>query len=160
MQLHLKAGDGDLLLIVEPALLMRCAWQSHAKYRPALVLCNIYGSILVYYIFKTLLQLTRRSWNWLRSTASWKRAGNWRTSWVRRGSVTPPKIAKSCQETSNVDQSWLICGTLSWLFVWVCHNAEGLMLKSKSCWTMMLKTGLVWFDRYIYICTDIWHLCI
>ncbi len=30
MPLHLKAGGGDLLLITEPALLMRCAWQSHA----------------------------------------------------------------------------------------------------------------------------------
>ncbi len=24
--LHLKAGDGDLVAITEPALLMRCAW--------------------------------------------------------------------------------------------------------------------------------------
>ncbi len=29
MLLHLKAGDGDLLLITEPALLTRCAWLSH-----------------------------------------------------------------------------------------------------------------------------------
>ncbi len=30
------ARDGDLLLITEPALLTRCAWQSHAIYRAAL----------------------------------------------------------------------------------------------------------------------------
>ncbi len=37
MSLDLKAGDGDLLLITEPALQMRCALQLHAIYRPALV---------------------------------------------------------------------------------------------------------------------------
>ncbi len=35
MPLHLKTGDGDLLIITEPSLLMRCAWQSHAIYRAA-----------------------------------------------------------------------------------------------------------------------------
>ncbi len=30
MLLHLKAGDGDLLRITEPALLTKCAWQSHS----------------------------------------------------------------------------------------------------------------------------------
>ncbi len=29
--------DGDLLLITEPALLMRCAWQLHAIYHVALI---------------------------------------------------------------------------------------------------------------------------
>ncbi len=29
MPLHLKAGDGDLLVITKPALLTRCAWSSH-----------------------------------------------------------------------------------------------------------------------------------
>ncbi len=36
MPLHLKTGDGDLLLIKEPALLTRCACISHEIYRPAL----------------------------------------------------------------------------------------------------------------------------
>ncbi len=36
MLLHLKAGDGDLLLITEPALLSRCAWQLHLINRAAL----------------------------------------------------------------------------------------------------------------------------
>ncbi len=36
MPLHLKAGDGDLRLITEPSLLMRCAWLSYAKYHAAL----------------------------------------------------------------------------------------------------------------------------
>ncbi len=39
MPLHLKAGDGDLPLIMEPALLTRCAGQSHAIYFPALCAC-------------------------------------------------------------------------------------------------------------------------
>ncbi len=37
MLLHLKAGDGDLLLITEPALLTKCAWQSHSINRAALL---------------------------------------------------------------------------------------------------------------------------
>ncbi len=36
MPLHFKTGDGDLLIITEPALLARCAWQSHAIYCAAL----------------------------------------------------------------------------------------------------------------------------
>ncbi len=36
MLLHLKAGDGDLLLITVPALLTRCAWISHSINRAAL----------------------------------------------------------------------------------------------------------------------------
>ncbi len=35
MLLLLKAGDGDLLLITEPALLTRCAWQLHSINRAA-----------------------------------------------------------------------------------------------------------------------------
>ncbi len=37
MPLHLKAGDGDLLLITGPALLTRCARQSHAINCTALI---------------------------------------------------------------------------------------------------------------------------
>ncbi len=33
---HLKAGDGDLPPITEPALLMRCAWESQAINHTAL----------------------------------------------------------------------------------------------------------------------------
>ncbi len=35
--LHLKACEGDLLLITEPALLTRCVWQSHVIYPAALI---------------------------------------------------------------------------------------------------------------------------
>ncbi len=43
MLLHLKAHDGDLLLITEPALLTRCAWQSHSINRAALILTSVYS---------------------------------------------------------------------------------------------------------------------
>ncbi len=36
MLLYLEAGDGDSLLITEPAFLTRCTWLSHAIYHAAL----------------------------------------------------------------------------------------------------------------------------
>ncbi len=47
MPLHLKAGDGDLPLIVEPALPTRCAWSPRSIYRPALI---IYISNVLFFI--------------------------------------------------------------------------------------------------------------
>ncbi len=44
MPLHLKAADGDLLLITEPSLLTRCTWLSHAIYRAALQVNTFWGS--------------------------------------------------------------------------------------------------------------------
>ncbi len=40
MLLYLKAGDGDLLQITEPALLTKSTWQSHSINRAALLHTN------------------------------------------------------------------------------------------------------------------------
>ncbi len=50
MALHLKAGDRDLLLITEPALLTRYAWQSHAINCTALLLT----SLILFVVYKSV----------------------------------------------------------------------------------------------------------
>ncbi len=48
MLLHLKAGDGDLMLITEQALLTKCAWKLHSINRAALFnahFCNDHSLI-------------------------------------------------------------------------------------------------------------------
>ncbi len=55
MPLHLKAIDGGLLLITEPALLPICAWSSRSMYRAALMLAiwyTVYVNLFVVTFFQ------------------------------------------------------------------------------------------------------------
>ncbi len=57
MALHLKAGDGDLQLITEQALLTRCA-RSHSIYRPALKKRSFWLFISQFWLFSCNCEFT------------------------------------------------------------------------------------------------------
>ncbi len=61
MPLHLKASDGRVLLITEPALLSRCAWSSRSIYRAALMLV-IWYTVYVNLFIVTLFQVWWPRW--------------------------------------------------------------------------------------------------
>ncbi len=58
MALHLKAGDGDLQLITEQALLTRCARSSHSIYRPALKKSSFWLFISQFWLFSCNCEFT------------------------------------------------------------------------------------------------------
>lgn len=106
----------DVFIAVKLLILLEkiCWWMPHYCYLGFILasVCHLtmkhqISCIICYFFicnfFKTSLQPTWRSWNWQRSTASWKRVENWRTSWVRRGSATPPRIAKICPRSDKYE---------------------------------------------------------
>lgn len=117
----------------KPFYLKKCGSLLTYQHQITHIMCYFF-IYLIFNFFKTSLQLTWRSWNWQRSTASWKGVENWRTSWVRRGSAMPPRIAKNCPICVKYDASVATCvDYLSW-----CE----MMLGSYFCWTVMFKENL------------------